>query len=56
MIWSQPSPFVFDGPVEPSMLIGRDAEADALRAWARAGRSITATTSRGTGSRTTGSR
>lgn len=39
MVWSQPSPFVFDGPVEPSMLIGRDAEADALRAWARAGRS-----------------
>lgn len=34
-----PSPFVFDGPVEPGMLIGRNEEADALRAWARAGRS-----------------
>jgi hypothetical protein len=34
-----PSPFVFDGPVEPGMLIGRNDEADALRAWARAGRS-----------------
>jgi|SRR5579875_3479680 len=39
MEWLQPSPFVFDGPVEPGMLIGRDAEADTLRAWARAGRS-----------------
>jgi hypothetical protein len=35
----QPSPFVFDGPVEPSMLIGRDEEVRTLRAWARAGRS-----------------
>lgn len=39
MAFPQPSPFVFDGPVEPSMLIGRDEEADTLRAWARAGRS-----------------
>lgn len=39
MAWSTPSPFVFDGPVEPGMLLGRDEESDALRAWARAGRS-----------------
>lgn len=39
MEWLQPSPFVFDGPVEPGMLIGRDTEAETLRAWARAGRS-----------------
>jgi hypothetical protein len=39
MAWQAPSPFVFDGPVEPGMLLGRDEESDALRAWARAGRS-----------------
>lgn len=39
MEWLEPSPFVFDGPVEPGMLIGRDTEAQTLRAWARAGRS-----------------
>ncbi len=39
MGWPQPSPFVFDGPVAPGMLIGRDDEAAALRSWARAGRS-----------------
>jgi len=39
MSWPEPSPFVFDVPVAPGMLIGRDAEAEALRAWARAGRS-----------------
>jgi hypothetical protein len=39
MTWLAPSPFVFDGPVEPGMLIGRDEESEALRAWARAGRS-----------------
>jgi len=36
--WSEPSPFVFDVPVAPGMLIGRDEEAQTLRAWARAGR------------------
>jgi uncharacterized protein len=38
-MWTEPSPFVFDGPVIPGMLIGRDTEAQALRSWARAGRS-----------------
>lgn len=37
--WATPSPFVFEGPVPPGMLIGRDDEATALREWARAGRS-----------------
>jgi hypothetical protein len=37
--WAEPSPFVFDAPVAPGMLIGRDAEAASLRSWARAGRS-----------------
>jgi hypothetical protein len=37
--WAEPSPFVFDAPVAPGMLIGRDQEAATLRAWARAGRS-----------------
>jgi hypothetical protein len=36
--WAEPSPFVFDAPVAPGMLIGRDKEAAALRSWARAGR------------------
>lgn len=36
--WAEPSPFVFDAPVAPGMLIGRDNEAAALRSWARAGR------------------
>ena len=36
--WAEPSPFVFDAPVAPGMLIGRDEEAAALRSWARAGR------------------
>src|SRR4051812_7240683 len=39
MAWQAPSPFVFDGPVAPGMLLGRDEESDALRSWARAGRS-----------------
>lgn len=39
MLWAQPSPFVFDGPVTPTMLIGREVEAEGLRSWARAGRS-----------------
>jgi hypothetical protein len=37
--WAEPSPFVFDGPVAPGMLIGREAEAESIRSWARAGRS-----------------
>lgn len=37
--WAEPSPFVFDAPVAPDMLVGRDEEAAALRSWARAGRS-----------------
>jgi hypothetical protein len=36
--WAEPSPFVFDAPIAPDMLIGRDEEAAALRSWARAGR------------------
>jgi uncharacterized protein len=39
MTWAQPSPFVFDSPVAPGMLIGREAEAESIRSWARAGRS-----------------
>jgi hypothetical protein len=38
--WAEPSPFVFDAPVAPGMLVGRDKEASALRSWARAGRSV----------------
>ncbi len=38
--WSGPSPFVYDGPLPPEQLIGRDREAAALRAWARAGRFV----------------
>lgn len=37
--WHQPSPFVFDGPVPPDQLTGRDHEVETLRAWVRAGRS-----------------
>jgi len=36
--WDIPSPFIFDGPVSPDKLIGRQAECDTLRAWIRAGR------------------
>jgi hypothetical protein len=36
--WAQPSPFVFDGPVPPQLVIGRDSEARTLREWARRGR------------------
>ena len=36
--WDEPSPFIFDGPLPPNLLIGREVEADRLRAWARAGR------------------
>lgn len=37
-VWAQPSPFVFDGPVPPAQVIGRDDEARTLRDWARRGR------------------
>lgn len=37
--WDRPSPFVFDGPVPPGSLIGREQEADTLRDWARSGQS-----------------
>lgn len=36
--WENPSPFIFDGPVPPAKLIGRQAECDTLRNWVRAGR------------------
>src|SRR5229473_1384870 len=34
------SPFIFDGPLPPQAVIGRQQEADVLRAWARAGRFV----------------
>lgn len=40
MRWAEPSPFIFDAPVAPGMLVGRDEEAAALRSWGRAGRSV----------------
>lgn len=33
-----PPPFIFDGPLPPELVVGRDGEAAELRAWARAGR------------------
>ncbi|MHB8294606.1 MAG: AAA family ATPase [Acidimicrobiales bacterium] len=33
-----PSPFIFDAPLPPAEVIGRDGEAQAIRAWAREGR------------------
>lgn len=36
--WETPSPFIFDGPVPPDQLIGREAEVETLRSWVRAGR------------------
>jgi hypothetical protein len=36
--WETPSPFIFDGPVPPAKLIGRQFECDTLRSWVRAGR------------------
>jgi hypothetical protein len=44
--WSNPSPFVFDGPIPPDQLIGRDREAAVLREWARAGRFVALTAPR----------
>jgi uncharacterized protein len=44
--WDEPSPFVYDGPVPPEQLIGRDHEAATLRAWARAGRFVALTAPR----------
>lgn len=37
-VWESPSPFIFDGPVPPDKLIGRQEECDTLRSWVRAGR------------------
>lgn len=39
-MWDQPGPFIVDGPVPPEHLIGRDTEAQTLRAWSRAGRFV----------------
>lgn len=44
--WSGPSPFVYDGPIPPEQLIGREHEAATLRAWARAGRFVALTAPR----------
>lgn len=44
--WSDPSPFVYDGPIPPALLIGREHEAATLRAWARAGRFVALTAPR----------
>ncbi len=44
--WSAVSPFVFDGPVAPAAVIGRDYEAARLREWARAGRFVALTAPR----------
>lgn len=38
--WSAVSPFVFDGPVDSTEVIGRDYEAARLREWSRAGRFV----------------
>ena len=38
MDWTRPSPFIFDGPLPPEQVIGRNEEADTLRDWARRGR------------------
>lgn len=37
-MWDTTSPFVFDGPVSPDQLIGRQHEADTILAWAVSGR------------------
>lgn len=44
--WSGPSPFVYDGPIPPGQLIGRQDESDTLREWARAGRFVALTAPR----------
>lgn len=44
--WSMVSPFIFDGPVSPELLVGRDDEAARLREWARAGRFVALTAPR----------
>lgn len=44
--WPSPSPFIFDGPIPPEQLIGREQEAAALREWARAGRFVALTAPR----------
>lgn len=44
--WNSPSPFIFDGPLPPSKLVGRVQEAATLREWARAGRFVALTAPR----------
>lgn len=44
--WSDPSPFIYDGPIPVGQLIGREHEAATLRAWARAGRFVALTAPR----------
>lgn len=44
--WSGPSPFVYDGPIPPDHLIGRDHETKVLRAWSKAGRFVALTAPR----------
>jgi hypothetical protein len=44
--WDGPSPFVYDGPLPPDQLIGREHEAATLRQWAKAGRFVALTAPR----------
>lgn len=44
--WSGPSPFIYDGPIPPEKVIGREHEAATLRQWAAAGRFVTLTAPR----------
>lgn len=37
-MWNQASPFIFDGPLPPDRVIGRQLEADTIRTWAGEGR------------------
>lgn len=44
--WPGPSPFIYDGPIPPDRLIGREREARTLRDWADAGRFVALTAPR----------
>jgi len=44
--WTEPSPFVYDGPVPPDQMIGRHQEAVTLRQWSKAGRFVALTAPR----------
>jgi len=44
--WTEPSPFVYDGPVPPDQMIGRHHEAVTLRQWSTAGRFVALTAPR----------